>query len=96
MKITWSPLAIEQARDIVAYIALDNPSAAEKWIDAIFSSVEQLIDFPYSGRVAPEISRDEVRELIQGNYKVVYKVQDKNILVLLVKSYRQQLQVDEV
>ncbi len=95
MKITWSPLAIDQARDIASYIALDKSRAAEEWIDDIFSSVEQLIEFPYSGQIVPEISRGEIRELIQGSYRVIYKVQDTKILVLLVKNYRQKLKVTE-
>ena len=38
MKIIWSPLAIERVSEIAEYIALDNPVAAEKWVDDIFGS----------------------------------------------------------
>ena len=96
MKITWSTLAVEQAREIAAYIALDKPSAAEKWIDGIFESVDRLIDFPQSGRMVPEIKRNEIREIVQGSYRVVYKVQDAEILILLVKAYRQKLKQNEI
>jgi toxin ParE1/3/4 len=96
LKITWSPLAVEQVRDIVSYIALDKPSAAEKWAEKIFYSVERLIDFPDSGRVVPEINRNEIREIVQGNYRVIYKVEKKEILILIVKSYRQILKPEEI
>lgn len=96
MKITWSPLAAEQVRDIASYIALDKPSVAEQWIDKMFDSVEQLIDFPKSGRVVPELQINSIRELVQGNYRVIYKIQDNSISVLTVKSYRQQLRSDEI
>ena len=96
MKITWSPLAAEQVRDIASYIALDKPSVAEQWIDKIFDSAEQLIDFPKSGRVVPELQINSIRELVQGNYRVIYKIQDNSISVLTVKSYRQQLRSDEI
>jgi addiction module RelE/StbE family toxin len=96
LKITWSPLAAEQVRDIASYIALDKPSVAEQWIDKIFDSVEQLIDFPKSGRVVPELQINSIRELVQGNYRVIYKIQDNSISVLTVKSYRQQLRADEI
>lgn len=43
MKIVWSPLAIDRASEIAEYIALDKPSAAEKWIQKLFLKVEQLI-----------------------------------------------------
>jgi plasmid stabilization system protein ParE len=94
--VVWSPLAVEQARDIAAYIALDKPSAAEQWIDSIFSSVDRLIEFPQSGRIVPEIKRKEIREIVQGNYRVIYKIQDAKVLILLVKNYRQQLTEGEV
>jgi toxin ParE1/3/4 len=96
LKITWSPLAAEQVRDIASYIALDKPSVAEQWIDKMFDSVEQLIDFPKSGRVVPELQINSIRELVQDNYRVIYKIQDNSISVLTVKSYRQQLRADEI
>jgi len=96
LKITWSPLAAEQVRDIASYIALDKSSVAEQWIDKMFDSVEPLIDFPKSGRVVPELQINSIRELVQGNYRVIYKIQDNSISVLTVKSYRQQLRSDEI
>ena len=96
MKLIWSPLAVEQVRDIAAYIALDKPSAAVQWAEKIFNSVERLSDFPESGRVVPEIQRNEIREIVQDNYRVIYKVKPKEILVLVVKSYRQKLEKNEV
>jgi toxin ParE1/3/4 len=42
MKIVWSPLAIDRASEIADYIAQDKPSAAKKWINTVFSKVEQL------------------------------------------------------
>jgi toxin ParE1/3/4 len=96
LKITWSPLAAEQVRDIASYIALDKPSVAEQWIDKMFDSVEQLIDLPKSGRAVPELQINSIRELVQGNYRVIYKIQDNSISVLTVKSYRQQLRSYEI
>ena len=96
MNITWSPLAVEQVRDIATYIALDKPLVAVQWAEKIFNSVERLSDFPNSGRIVPEISRNEIREIVQGNYRVIYKVKEKEILVLIVKSYRQVLNENEV
>lgn len=96
MKITWSPIAVDQARDIASYIALDKPSVAEKWIENIFSSVDRLTDFPESGRIVPEIKRKEIREIVQGKYRVIYKVRGSEIWILLVKNYRQKLSEGEI
>ena len=96
MNIIWSPLAIEQARDIASYIALDKPAAAQKWIEEIFTAVERLAEFPQSGRRVAEIQRGDTREIVQGNYRVIYKISDQNIHILVVKSYRQRLNQDEL
>jgi len=96
LKITWSPLAVEQVRDIASYIALDKPSVAVQWAEKIFNSVERLSEFPNSGRIVPEINKNEIREIVNGNYRVIYKVKEKEILVLIVKSYRQILKENEV
>lgn len=96
MKIVWSPLAVEQVQDIAAYIALDKPSVAIEWAEKIFNSVNQLIEFPDSGRIVPEIKRKEIRELVLKNHRIIYKVKSKEILILVVKNYHQILKKDDV
>jgi plasmid stabilization system protein ParE len=98
LKITWSPLAVEQVQDIAAYIALDKPSVAMEWVEKIFTSIEVLHNFPETGRVVDEVNRKEIRELVRGNYRVIYKIKqkEKEILILVVKNYRQKLKENEI
>ena len=96
MKIIWSPLAVDQIRDIASYIALDKPTVAIQWAEKIFDSVEILLDFPESGRMVSEINRKEIRELIQGSYRIIYKIKAKEILVLVVQNSRQKLKENEI
>lgn len=96
MKLIWSPLAVEQVQDIASYIALDKPSVAMQWAEEIFNSVARLEQFPESGRIVPEINRKEIREIVQGNYRVIYKIKQNEILVLVVKNYHQQLKTDDI
>lgn len=96
MKVIWSPLAVEQTRDIATYIAQDKPAIARQWAEDIFASVERLTDFPKSGRIVPEIGKDTIREIVQGNYRVIYRIHETQISILLVKSYRQKLSRGEI
>lgn len=96
MKIIWSPLAVERASEIAAYIAEDNPAAAEKWVDAVFAKDEYLQDFPESGRIVPETNNRTIRELIYGNYRLIYRLEEKRISVLTVRHGKQILPVDEI
>jgi toxin ParE1/3/4 len=96
MKIIWSPLAIDRASEIAEYIAQDKPDAAEKWINTIFSKVEQLKSTPEIGRVVPEILNDQFRELIYGNYRIIYRIEKKQISVLTIRHGKQILPIDEI
>ena len=91
MKIVWSPLSIERITEIAQYIAKDNPTAASNWIKEIFSHVEPLETFPQSGKVVTELNNDAVRELIYGNYRVIYLIESKQISILTVRNERQLL-----
>lgn len=95
MKVEWSPLALDRVSDIARYIAKDNPSAAERWVNELFDSVERLADFPESGRIVPEIGVQRVREVIFGAHRVIYSVKDK-VEILTVRRGSQLLDVSEI
>ncbi|PID41998.1 MAG: plasmid stabilization protein [Proteobacteria bacterium] len=96
MKIIWSPLAIDRVAEIAGYTAKDKPTAAEKWVDKIFSKVEGLASSPKSGRIVPEINKDQYREVIYGNYRIVYRIEGKRISVLTVRHGKQLLPNEEI
>lgn len=73
MKVLWSPLADEQVDEIVAYIAVDDRAAALAWLEQLLERVASLVRFPDSGRTVPELQRDDMRELLVGSYRVIYR-----------------------
>ena len=87
----WSPLAISRLTEIAKYIALDNPVAAERWVDKMFVLVEGLSDFPERGRKVPEIGNKSIREIISGNYRIIYKQENGEVLILTVRHVKQVL-----
>ena len=89
MKIVWSPLAVERVSEIVRYIAEDNPDAATNWAESIFTRVEQLGPFPESGNIVPEMHREDIRQLVMGNYRIIYRIGTDQISVLTVRHHRQ-------
>jgi addiction module RelE/StbE family toxin len=89
MRIIWSPFAIERIIEIAKYITNDNPVAAEKWVNSVFNAVKRLEDFPESGRMVPEIQKREFREIISGNYRIVYRLYNKEIRILTIRHGKQ-------
>jgi toxin ParE1/3/4 len=94
--LNWSPLAISRLSEIAKYIALDNPVAAERWVNKIFALVEKLPDFPERGRMVPEINNKMIREVISGNYRVIYILEDREISILTVRHVKQVLSIEEL
>ncbi len=96
MEVEWSPLSIQRVLEIAENIALDKPDVAKKWASSIFDSTEILKDHPKIGRVVPEINDEDFRELIKGNYRVVYWLDASKISILTVCHGKQLLPIDEV
>ncbi|MHB8809357.1 MAG: type II toxin-antitoxin system RelE/ParE family toxin [Desulfobulbaceae bacterium] len=96
MKIVWASVAIDRATEIAGYIARDSPSAAAKWVETLFSKVELLATAPESGRVVPEVNRLDIRELIYGNYRIIYLIEKNRISILTVRHSKQILPTEEV
>lgn len=65
MTLTWSSRALRRLDQIHAYIAEDNPQAADAMIARLILRGDQIIDHPWSGRIVPEYQKDEIRELIE-------------------------------
>lgn len=96
MKIIWSPLAIDRVTEIAQYIAQHSPNSAQKWVESTFQVVERLEKFPKSGRIVPEIMQDNFREIIHGNYRIIYRLQSEIVSILTLIHGRQILPIDEI
>ncbi|MDY6990888.1 MAG: type II toxin-antitoxin system RelE/ParE family toxin, partial [Thermodesulfobacteriota bacterium] len=86
----------DRASEIAEYIAQDKPTAARNWINTVFSKVEQLGSSPEIGRMVPEINESQFRGLIYGNYRIIYRIETKQISILTVRHGRQMLPIDEI
>lgn len=83
-KIYWTRQAREDLRAVRAHIARDAPATASAYTRKLRLSVGRLRQFPHSGEVVPEIGREDLREVLQGNYRVIYRVADRRVDILAV------------
>ena len=84
IKLIWTPGAVRDLEQIHTYIAADTPRYADVVAARIVQAFERLEDFPHSGRVVPELRRDDVRELIQGAYRLVYRLRGDRAEILAI------------
>ena len=82
--IWWARRARRDLHEIGDFIASDKPKSAARWVNRIIDAVERVAMFPSSGRTVPEIGRDDIREIILEDYRIVYQNRDDRIIVLTV------------
>lgn len=83
-RVGWTPQALADLQAAYEFVARDSIRYAEALTDRLFDAVGRLELFPLSGRVVPEIGREDIRELIVGTYRVVYRVSDDEVEILTV------------
>ncbi|MBO6514809.1 MAG: type II toxin-antitoxin system RelE/ParE family toxin [Phycisphaerales bacterium] len=95
MSVIWSPQALEKAEQILEYLDERSPEAAERFSDGLFNAVERLVDFPRMGRMVPELKNPNVRQILQGNYRVIYRLEGDDIRIVTLRHQRQNLTPDD-
>jgi plasmid stabilization system protein ParE len=73
-KIFVSSDALIDLERIVGYIALDDVVAAERMGNRLLDAAMSLTTFPERGRIVPEFLRPDLREIIFGSYRIIYRV----------------------
>lgn len=84
MRVHWTQNAIEHLVNIYEYIALNSPTYANRMADRITHRSEQIADQPLSGRKVPEYQTEDIRELIEKPYRIIYRIKANQIDVLAV------------
>ena len=84
MNVYWTPRAKKHLDSIYEYIAQDSESAALSIVDTITSRSKQIELFPNSGRVVEHLQDVNIRELIEGKYRIVYHIIRERIDIIAV------------
>ncbi len=74
VRVNWTDQALDDIENIAQFIEKDSPKYAHIQVQRFFDKVKILETHPHAGRIVPEINREDLRELIQGNYRIVYRV----------------------
>ena len=77
VRINWTRQAVTDLQSIAEYISKDSKFYAKREILKIRNATTILKTFPLSGKIITEISKPDFREIIQGNYRMIYKIVSK-------------------
>ncbi|MBI4483118.1 MAG: type II toxin-antitoxin system RelE/ParE family toxin [Acidobacteria bacterium] len=83
-EVKWTPQALDDLEAICLFIARDAPQVAAVFAQSAFRATDRLVDFPRSGRVVPELHDQNFREIILGNYRLIYRIQRHEVQILTV------------
>jgi len=83
-KIIWTKYALGDLNEIAEFIANDSPIFAELTIKKLYRKVEILNSHPRVGRIVPELEQENIRELIEGNYRIIYEIIGEHLNILTV------------
>ena len=91
MRVVWTDRAKARLRQIRAYVAQDQPLNADRLVDQLTRRVEQLAEQPRSGRMVDKYQREDLRELIEPPYRIVYLIGIDRIDIVTVRDTRRVL-----
>jgi addiction module RelE/StbE family toxin len=91
-EINWTDQALQDIDNIAEFISKDSLKYAKIQTQLFFERVESLCTQPELGRVVPELQKKKIRELIVGNYRIVYRIISlKRIDILTIHHSRRLL-----
>ena len=73
-KLIWTDQAIDDLGDIGDYIGENSEKYAKLTVKKLFERSDILKIFPQTGRIVPEKNDENIRELIEGNYRIIYEI----------------------
>lgn len=74
VEINWTDQALFDIENIAEYIAKDSPFYASVQVQRFFDAAELLRSQSEAGRIVPEIKNPHIREIILGNYRIIYRI----------------------
>lgn len=78
VRIKWLAYAKLDLKEISDYISLDSKHYAKLQIDKILSKTQIIKKQIYIGKEVDEINDSAIREIIEGNFRIIYRIINSN------------------
>ena len=96
MRVLWTDAALNQLEAVRDFLSRTSPEYAQRIAERLVNRSEQIAAFPRSGRMVPEYEIDEVRQVVEGSYRIIYLIKENQIEVLaIIHTSRKGLPQDE-
>lgn len=81
-QVVWTETAWRDLEHAADYIAEDSPGYAAAFVERIRDQAGSLDELAHRGRMVPELGDPAVRELLIGNYRLLYEIRATTIHIL--------------
>lgn len=93
-KIKWTEKASSNLQTIHNYISKDSPIYATRFIKALVQATTKLETMPGCGRTVPELRTFGYREVIYQNYRIIYRLMEKDSAVEILSVVNARREID--
>jgi toxin ParE1/3/4 len=95
-QVRWTPQAADDLDAVCPFIARDSSQPAAAFADRVLHATDQLASYPLSVRVDPELGIENIREIIVGSYRVIYRIRPEDVHLLTVHHGARLLDVAQI
>lgn len=96
-KVVWTKFAFLDLQEIFDFISKDSKRYAQIQVLRIKEKTNILKANPFVGRMVPEFQKENIRELIEGNYRIIYRIKsDARIDIITVHHSARLLDIDKI
>ncbi len=85
MTAHWTIKARHRLQQLYDHIAKDQPEHAQRFVDQVTRRADALAEHPLIGLVVEQYRRDDIREVYEGRYRMIYRVLPDHIDILTVR-----------
>jgi toxin ParE1/3/4 len=83
-RLRWVARAADDLEAITEYIAEDSAPAARRTARRLVSAALSLTHLSERGRIVPELRPLELREILVGAYRLIYRVEPEATVIVAV------------
>lgn len=91
VEVNWTIQSVTDIENIADFIAKDSERYAKIQVNRFFKAVEVLEINPKIGRLVPEFNNETIRELILGNYRIIYHLVSSDLIDILTVHHSRRL-----
>ena len=91
VRVNWTNQALDDIENIAQFIEKDSLKYAKIQVQRFFDKADILTTHPHAGRIVPEINQDYLRELILGNYRIIYRILTDNQIDIITVHHSRRL-----